>query len=514
MPLGVRMARALAHHSWRDLSPDVVAKAKLCILDLLASAFASRDLPWSRQASAVARRNSAGLTSGGAGLIGTADVVSVQDAAFANGVLGHGLVRDDMHVGSVSHLGTVLVPALLALAESSHASGKSFLTALVAGYEVGGKIGRMILDVDVAKNFRPTGITGPIAAAAAGSKLLGLNAEQSVAALALGANAAAGYNEWAATGGSEMFFHTGLAARSGVTAALLAAEGAYASRTAIDGEAGLLAAFHRDLAPPIPELFANTPEILTVFFKPVPACNFAQSAAQAALAIARRKKVRPNEVERVTVRVTRAAALYPGCDVSGPFEHVLQAKMSIHYNVAAALRYGNTDEQHYVPQRNHDVLTIATRTRLEVDDELTKAFPAQQGAEVVLQTRAGEEIRERVADVVPADESVVRARFTLAATAVLGERTAERLLALVDSLETVADASDLSRATRVTAAASPSRDAMLVSKPRANTRSPRNVEVKRSRANATTGRKKPPQRGGASVKPQRPRTAKPKRRQS
>jgi len=451
-PLGVRMGHALAAYSARDLAPDVVAKAKLCVLDLLSSAFASRDLPWAAQAASVARASSGGVANG-AGLIGTGDVVSVQDAAFANGVLAHGLVRDDMHVGSVSHLGTVLVPALLALAERTPASGAEFLAALVAGYEVGGRIGRMVMDSEVTKIFRPTGVTGPIAAAAAGAKLLRLDADRTVTALALGANCAAGYNEWAATGGSEMFFHTGFAARSGVAAALLAAEGAYASRTAIDGEAGLLAAFHRDLAPQIPELFADRAEILAVFFKPVPACNFAQSAAQAAHAIAQRKKLRANDIERVTVRVTRAAALYPGCDVSGPFEHVLQAKMSIHYNVAAALRYGNFDEQNYVPQQNSDVLTIATKTRLEIDDELTKAFPAQQGAEVIVQTRAGDELRERVADVAPTDEAGVRARFGAAATAVLGGAGAARLGELVDGLEHLRDAAELSRATRAPAAA-------------------------------------------------------------
>jgi 2-methylcitrate dehydratase PrpD len=445
------MAQALAAYSPHDVAPEVAAKAKLCILDLLSSAFAARDLPWAAQAAALARSSSLGVSKG-AGILGTSDVVSIQDAAFANGVIGHGLVRDDMHVGSVSHLGTVLVPALLALAEGKRASGAEFLAALVAGYEVGGKVGRMLMDSDVTKIFRPTGTVGPIAAAAACAKLLALDAEQTVTALALGANAAAGYNEWAATGGSEMFFHTGFAARSGVAAAQLAAGGAYASRTAIDGEAGLLAAFHRDLAPQVPELFADGAEILSVFFKPVPACNFAQSAAQAALSIAQRKKLRANDIERVTVAVTRAAALYPGCDVSGPFEHVLQAKMSIHYNVAAALRHGDFDESNYVPQRNSDVLTIATKTRLEIDDELTKAFPAKQGAEVIVQTRAGDELRERVEDVVPTDEAGVRARFAAAAAAALGERQAARLAELVDGLESLADAAVLSRATRARAA--------------------------------------------------------------
>src|SRR6516164_1277228 len=121
-PLGVRMAQALAAYSPRDIAPEVAAKAKLCVLDLLSSAFAARDLPWSAQAATLARQSSGGVTSG-ASLIGSSDVVSIQDAAFANGVIGHGLVRDDMHVGAVSHLGTVLVPALLALAEGTRASG-------------------------------------------------------------------------------------------------------------------------------------------------------------------------------------------------------------------------------------------------------------------------------------------------------------------------------------------------------------------------------------------------------
>ena len=174
-PLAVRMARALVGYSYARLSPEVVAKAKLCVYDLLSSALAAGEQPWSRQAAAIARRNSGGA-SRGAPIIGTSDVVSLHDAAFANGTLSHGLVRDDMHVGSVSHLGTVLVPTLLVARATTRASGKDFLTALVAGYEVGGKVGRMIMDVEVSKIFRPTGTVGPIAAAAAGAKLLGLNA--------------------------------------------------------------------------------------------------------------------------------------------------------------------------------------------------------------------------------------------------------------------------------------------------------------------------------------------------
>jgi 2-methylcitrate dehydratase PrpD len=446
-PLAVRMGRALATYSWANLRPDVVAKAKLCLYDLLSSALAAGELPWSRQAAAIARRNSGG-SARGAGIIGASGVVSIHDAAFANGTLSHGLVRDDMHIGSVSHLGTVLVPTLLALAETTRASGKDFLTALVAGYEVGGKVGRMILDVDVSKIFRPTGTVGPIAGAAAGAKLLGLSAEQTTAALALAANTAAGYNEWAATGGSEMFFHNGLAARSAVTAIELAGAGAYASPTALDGDAGILAAFRRPRPPAVPELFTDRPEILAVFFKPVPACNFAQTPAQVALALALEHRVAATDIESVTVLVTRAAALYPGCDARGPFEHILQAKMSIQYNVAAALAHGNFAERNYVPQDNPGVQALAERVTIEIGPGFTAAFPAKQGAAVIVRTRGGETFEHRADNLEPTDPDGVHARFFAAAAEQLGEAQARALDAVIGNLEQCSNAAELERLTR------------------------------------------------------------------
>jgi 2-methylcitrate dehydratase PrpD len=446
-PLAVRMAHTLVRWSWADLRPDVVAKAKVCVYDLLSSALAAGDAPWSRQSAGVARAGSGGRANG-AGIIGTGDVVSVTDAAFANGVRSHGLVRDDMHVGSVSHLGTVLIPTLLALATTTKASGKDFLTALVAGYEVGGKVGRMIMDVEVSKIFRPTGTVGPMAAAAAGAKLLGLNVEQTTAALALAANTAAGYNEWAGTGGSEMFFHNGFAARSAVTAVQLAAEGAFASPTAIDGDAGILAAFRRPRPPAVPDLFADRPEILAVFFKPVPACNFAQTPAQVAHALAQRHRFRAEDIESVTARVTRAAALYPGCDASGPFEHILQAKMSIHYNVAAALAHGNFAERNYVPQQNPQVQALAKRVSVEIDAGFTSAFPAKQGAAVVVRTRSGQTFEQSADNLTATDTDGVHERFFAAAAAEFGEPQARELDTLIGTLEQQADAAKLERLTR------------------------------------------------------------------
>jgi 2-methylcitrate dehydratase PrpD len=462
--LAERISSALHAFDESRLTSELIAKAKLCVLDFMACALEARNRPWCQQAIAAASRGSGfsrddangALADAGCTIVGTPHVVSAGDAAFANAVLGHGLVRDDMHLGSVSHLGCVVLPALLARAESERLSGRRLLAAIVVGYEAGGKLGRAVLDVELTRIFRPTGITGPFAAAAGVAKLLGLDPRRFAVALELAANMAAGYNEWAATGGSEMFFHPGFAARNALTAVDLAAAGAYASPTALEGHAGLLAAFgksddekSRGLKPLLQDPFSDRAEILEAFFKEVPACNFAQTAAQAAREIATRDTPPAAAIKRVVVRVPYAAAKYPGCDCAGPFTQVLQAKMSIHYNVAAALCTGTFDERNYEPERQPEIVRVARLVSLEIDDALTRAFPAQQGAEVHVELDNGRRLSVRRASVTPASDELVRARFALAANEVLGIQACRALLASVDGLEALADAGELARLARV-----------------------------------------------------------------
>jgi 2-methylcitrate dehydratase PrpD len=218
--------------------------------------------------------------------------------------MGHGLVREDMHAGSISHLGIVVLPALLALAQTRRVSGREFIVAAAVGYEAGGQIGRAAMDAEIARIHRPT---GPIAGAAAGARLLGLDVDQTTSALALAANTTLGFNQWAHTGGSEMFFQAGFAARNALTAVRLAELGAYASPSALDGEAGLFAALRKRSAASKVELFRAAPEILSGYLKPVPACNFAQTASQAAPAIAGAKGWAPERIASIVVRALRAA---------------------------------------------------------------------------------------------------------------------------------------------------------------------------------------------------------------
>jgi 2-methylcitrate dehydratase PrpD len=205
----VRKVRAV--HA--DLPPETYAKARLALRDFLSCVFESKDLPQSVQAKAAGHG----------------------DLAFVSAVLGHGLVREDMHTASVSHLGVVVFPTLLALSRERAVSGREFLSAAICGYEVGAALGRAVMDAETVRVFRPTGVTGPVGAAMAGALLLGLNEDQCVNALGFAANATGGWNDWAQAGSDEMYFHVGFAARNAVTSVELAAAGARASETALDG---------------------------------------------------------------------------------------------------------------------------------------------------------------------------------------------------------------------------------------------------------------------------------------
>lgn len=426
----VTSTRAVA---FEQLPKEVVEKVKVCCLDFLSAAYESLDLSWSRQALGIVGRGR-----GNAAIVGSSLRVPSGDAAFVNGILGHGLVREDMHTGSVSHLGVVVFPTLMALSHEAPVSGRDFIRAAVCGYEVSAQIGRALMVPDNVRQYRPTGICGPPGAALAGAQMLGLDEDATVSALAFGANVAAGLNEWPYSGGDDMFFHVGFAARNAVMSAQLAQAGATCSETSLDGTAGLFRALRSQERIGQVKPFASGYEILSVFHKPAPACNYAQTAAQAADALSvdlRRRGLSTNDIATIRVRCTDAAIAYPGCNHAGPFQKTLQAKMSIHYCVAATLLRGEIAEANYRMLDHPEIARLASCTTLQPDADLTAAYPSQQGSEVILTLRDGSTLARRLPNVIPATPAEIRARFLSAAEPVIGRDAAQELGTLIDELE-------------------------------------------------------------------------------
>jgi 2-methylcitrate dehydratase PrpD len=443
-PLARRMARSALAVQLADFGPDVIAKAKLCLIDFLSCAFEAGAHPWSRQA--IAAAHPAG---GGATIIGTARQASPVDAAFANAVMGHGLVREDMHAASISHHGVVIWPTLLALSEQHALRGTTLLTAAIIGYEAGARIGRALFNTDLARLYRPTGLVAPLGAALAGSFALGLSEQAATSAIAIAANTSSGLNEWPHGGGSEMYFHPGFAAANALRAIALASAGARASETILEGEAGLFAAYRRQRAPDDIHLFAGgEAEIMAVYNKPAPACNFAQTASQAALRVSH-ELAGTDAIERIVIRAPEAAVRYPGCDAKGPYRNALQAKMSIPFSVAATLARGEIEEGNYASLDDPEILCLIAATDLQADAAFTAAFPAKQGAEVAVQLQGGKTIRHSLPDVVAATPAEIRHRFRSAAARVIGEDGARKLEQAIDGCEQLGDAGVIAAACRL-----------------------------------------------------------------
>jgi 2-methylcitrate dehydratase PrpD len=438
MTRSMELAAALANLAPPVFDSAAIDKAKLCLLDFLGCAFEASELEPSRQAVAAVP------AAPGGHMIGESATTTPADAAFVNAVKGHGLVREDMHAASVCHHGVVVWPLLLALAQTNTVLGQDLLRSAVVAYEVGGRLGRMLIDPAMSALFRPTGLVGPIGSACGGAWLLKLTPQQMEATIALAANTAAGLNQWPHSGGSDMFFHPGFAVRNAWMAIRLAEAGAFGSPDILEGRSGYFAALARRPMPGPIELFPQgQAEILNVYHKAAPACNFAQTACQTALKLVEMIGADAAPVERIRISVPAAAAAYPGCDRTGPFDRALQAKMSIPFGVGAVFAHGRLSEDIYKDLAHPETLRLIGVSELNASPDLTALFPGQQGAAIDVVLGDGRKLSMGLPDVVPATEAQVRERFRSAAGRMIGTGEAEAIEEFVDRLEIKKDAGRL-----------------------------------------------------------------------
>jgi 2-methylcitrate dehydratase PrpD len=204
---------------------------RFSLFDWAAVAIAGADEPVSRAARKLAQAEGPGTAT----LVG-GGTVHPRAAALANGATSHALDYDDTHFLHVGHPSVAVVPAALAVAQSTGASGRDLIAALAVGLEVSCRIGDWLGRAHYSAGFHQTGTAGAFGAAAAAGRLMGLDADGMQAALALTATRAAGLKSQFGTMGKPL--NAGFAAETGVTCALLAAAGATSSDTAIEGAQG------------------------------------------------------------------------------------------------------------------------------------------------------------------------------------------------------------------------------------------------------------------------------------
>src|SRR5438876_1836644 len=211
--------------------------AARALLDTIGVMLAGASEPAAVSVQQVVAQESSGLQ---CSVLGTRLRTSATNAALANGTAAHAHDYDDMCFVSLAHPSAPLVAAALAIAELCGATGRALLDAYVVGFEIEACLGRAMNPRHYQRGWHCTSTLGTIGAAAAVSRLFGLDATAAGHALAIAASEASGLKENFGTMVKPL--HAGLAARNGVLAALLARAGLTGSADAIHGAQGLLVA--------------------------------------------------------------------------------------------------------------------------------------------------------------------------------------------------------------------------------------------------------------------------------
>ena len=316
-------ARYLSSLDFDALPAKVVDKIKASLLHALIIALVGAETRHGRAAIALVKNEEA--KEDGATILVDGTRSTRAGAAFANSKLMHATNQTDSY-RMLIHPGPCVIPAALATAELGGHSGKELLTALVAGYEVEARIAGDFIPTTQARGFRSSPVYGTLGAAVATGKLIGLNEDQLVTALALACTFTGGTTEGQRSGGGEMMFHEPNATRSGIMAALLAEENLQGSETALEGDAGFYHAFTGNnqgnltytfmgpLQTSLPEVVADLGsrwELMQVTPKIYPTAGFNCPVIELMARLHAGNPMPPDQVESITVEMNWLETLYP-----------------------------------------------------------------------------------------------------------------------------------------------------------------------------------------------------------
>jgi 2-methylcitrate dehydratase PrpD len=435
------LAEFVARLERRDIPAEVLAHAKLDILDTLGCALFGRGLPIARTLEAAFRP---GDEHGAASIWGDDGWrTSPATAAFVNGTLVHSFELDDLHHVAILHPGGPTLAAATAVAEvGGQASGEDLLVAHIAGLEVASRIGLAVGVPLLMRGWHNNGVLGSIAAAAGAARVLGLRADGCQNALGIAASLAAGLMS-AQYGAMIKRGHAGNAAQVGVRAGLLA-QADFTGIAAVFEEpyGGFYSTFADDYAIEETSRELGTRwETTSVGFKPFSACGSTHSTVGLILDLQRGHRFRADEVATIRVRSSTATAEHVGWRYVP--DDTITAQMNLSFAVSVALIDGECFVDQFADDRLTDPRILALAERIEVhgDPEIdAKGRVARHEVEVTVELEDGRELRGHT-DAAPGSARYplgtdeITAKFTNLASRRIGPERAAELASVVDRLE-------------------------------------------------------------------------------
>ena len=449
--LATQLAEWTSRLAFADLPADVVTSTKLRVLDVIGLSLAGAETPFGRSARAAALALSAG---GPSRLFGTGDRMTPATAAFANAACAQALEFDDTHNESIVHMSSPSVAAALALSETRLMSGRDAIVAIALGNEVACRVGVVAPGQFHRRGFHPTGLFSPFGVTYLAGRLLGLDADTVARAAGIAGSTAAGLLECWVDGTQSKFLHSGFAAQSGITSALLAQAGVTGPPTVFEGRFGFFASH---LPESVPKRFDRIVDRLgthwesgNASFKPYPAAHVLHPYVDALLRARAEHGIAPDDVEAIDCPV----AEFNVSIVCEPLEEKLapasdsHGRISLQYTLAEALYAGSLGKSAYAESnlRRPEILALARRVRYHVDPEFPG--PGRFKGAVHIRLKDGRLISDtqehnRGAAENPMTGGELRAKFDDNASGILSPSERERLAGAIDGLERMDDVSVL-----------------------------------------------------------------------
>lgn len=370
---------------WSDLPPEVVDRAQWLLLDGIGVMVAASSEPRVRQMAAMLRRRgsqgrSAFAVDGGRG--------DAADAALLNATAACAHVLDEGHKYARGHVGTYVLPAVLAVAEEREASGRELITALVAGYEIAARLG---MACRVRESMHPSGTWGTVGAAAAAARLMGFSPARIREAMNVAAPLTLA-TSWqaAAQGATVRDLYSGQGAANAVMAPRWVEAGFTGSDDDVAHVFGQVSSERFDRATAAAELGARW-EVLRNYFKIHACCRNFQSGIDAALQLRERNGLSAHDI----VSIKAQTFAIPARDnAQARPANVLAAKESFPVSLALTLVNGRCDQSVFTEAHvaDSEVARLAAACELSCDPELDALAPEQRPSRITLLLRDGRQV--------------------------------------------------------------------------------------------------------------------------
>ncbi len=440
------MAQFAAQLRFSDLPAPVIDRAKELALHGWGVQLAGSTLAGTRAAYQYVR------TQGGvpeSTVVNYGLKTSAFNAAFVNGTFGHGFEMDDNHAATSIKGGCAVVPATLAVGEQQTSSGKEFILAVVAAYEVMLRIALSVTPALSQRGHHPTGSSGPFGATVAAGILLRFDETTMLHAISTAAGHSAGIAEAPAGGRGDLKrIFGGMAASNGVRSALLAKAGLTGPATMLEGERGFCRAFADGSK--LPQLTAGLGtewQILNVHYKIYAQDGYIQPMTEILDRMTKQHHFNPEDIAEIRAGTNSAAHDHIIGVIREPSD-VTSAQFSANFSLALFLVTGGAGFQEYTDQNLRDprIISLSKRIHTYIDEEIEREWQKTRprGARITVRLKSGETYSDCVhmLRAMTAEDVNEKVRRMTAVAAVAPEQC-ERLVTTARNLDEVNDVSSL-----------------------------------------------------------------------